>query len=143
MLVELSGGRYSICTPMSVGLSGIHTYRACSREVSIFGAICALMLIKGFSVDPLGPALLQFLFHDCDFQSLHKDFVAQWHPALRHLLEEWISIGATGDINNPLFTAHFATFHDTQVSFNFLVLFTSNSACLIGFFNSNSGPGYT
>jgi hypothetical protein len=40
-------------------------------------------------------------------------FLGLWHPTLRQLLSDWISIGPAGDIAQ--FQGHFASFHDIQV----------------------------
>jgi hypothetical protein len=84
------------------------------RNMAVFGAATALCLIRGLSVVPLDPLLLQFFIHGCDFESMHASIVGEWHPELKHTLSSWISIGAHGD-PTP-FQAHFALYHDLQVT---------------------------
>lgn len=83
----------------------------------------SLMMIKGFAVDPIDIALLQFLFHDCDLDALHPSFIAEWHPTVKAVCDAWKEAGPTGNINIPLITSHLATFVGVEVrnhSGNFL-----------------------
>ncbi|KAJ7675261.1 hypothetical protein B0H17DRAFT_1140337 [Mycena rosella] len=76
----------------------------------------ALMMIKGFAVDPIDVALLQFLFHDCNLHSLHPTFLSEWHPIVKNVLDHWKAGGPDGDVNIPLIASHLATFHNIEVS---------------------------
>lgn len=83
------------------------------RHLSILGALAALLLIHGLPCSPIDPVLLQFFVHWCDLRSIHPMFLGLWHPSLRQLLSDWISVGPAGDIAR--FQGHFASFHDIQV----------------------------
>ncbi|KAJ6457393.1 hypothetical protein C8R45DRAFT_1110642 [Mycena sanguinolenta] len=105
--------RCSIATTMSLTASSlVNSHRRDS--LAILGCLSALMLIHGLAPEPLGPALIQFAANSCDLQSLTRDFVGEWHPDLRALLDSWIDMGPTGDL--APFQLHFATYHDMQVA---------------------------
>ncbi|KAJ7436551.1 hypothetical protein FB451DRAFT_1417408 [Mycena latifolia] len=95
---------------------GPHTFGPRQQLISVSGALWALMLIKGFAVDPIDPALLQFLIHDCNLHSVHPAFLAEYHPDVKHVLDLWKEAGPTGDINLPPIVSHLATYHDLEVS---------------------------
>ena len=65
-------------------------------------------------IDPLSPSLIQWAANCCDVRSLTREFIGEWHPELKTLLDRWISAGPAGDIQS--FAEHFATFHDIQAS---------------------------
>ena len=105
--------RCSITTTMTIlGPGFISSDRR--DKLRILGCLSALMLIHGIAPEPLSPALIQFAANNYDVGALTWDFVGEWHPELRSLLDSWIAIGAGGDI--APFQPHFATFHNTHVS---------------------------
>ncbi|KAJ7228014.1 hypothetical protein B0H12DRAFT_233568 [Mycena haematopus] len=105
--------RYSIATAMPPASSSL--VNASRRDsLTTLGCLTALMLIHGLAPDPLSPALVQYAANKCDLESLSRDFVGEWHPELRALIDKWIEIGPTGDL--APFQPHFASYHDMQVS---------------------------
>ncbi|KAJ7790490.1 hypothetical protein B0H13DRAFT_1936229 [Mycena leptocephala] len=67
--------RCSIATTMSLSTS--HFVSNDRREsLTVLGCLAALMLIHGIAPEPLSPAFIQFAAHQCDIQSLTRDFVA-------------------------------------------------------------------
>ncbi|KAJ7120402.1 hypothetical protein C8R44DRAFT_737213 [Mycena epipterygia] len=74
------------------------------------------MLIKGFAVDPIEIALLQFLMHNYDLHSLHPAFMSEWHPVIKNVLSLWQEAGPGGNVDIPLIASHLATFHYIEVS---------------------------
>ncbi|KAJ6450648.1 hypothetical protein C8R45DRAFT_1113986 [Mycena sanguinolenta] len=106
-------GRCSIATTMSLAAA---PFVGADRRTSlgILGCLTSLMLIHGIAPEPLGPALIQWAANDCNLQSLTREFVSEWHPELKALLDSWNRAGPTGSI--AAFQTHFATFHDTQIA---------------------------
>ena len=80
------------------------------------GAICALLLIHGICPEPLNPLIFQFIIHNGDFNSLHRSLIQEWHPELLDLINRWLAVGSTDSLEP--FRAHFASYHDTDVSFS-------------------------
>jgi len=78
------------------------------------GAICALMLIYSICPEPLNPLIFQFIIHNGDFNSLHCSLIQEWHSELLDLINRWLEVGPTDSLE--LFRAHFASYHDTDVS---------------------------
>jgi hypothetical protein len=78
------------------------------------GAICALMLIHGICPEPLNPLIFQFIIHDGNFESLHRSLIQEWHPDLLHIIDRWLAIRPEDSLEP--FRAHFATYHDIDVS---------------------------
>jgi hypothetical protein len=78
------------------------------------GAICALMLIHGMCPEPLNPLLFQFIIHNGDFNSLHRALIQEWHPELLNLIDRWLAVGPNDSLEP--FRAHFASYHDMDVS---------------------------
>jgi hypothetical protein len=89
------------------------------QNMTIFGAVIALNLIRGTSAYPLDPVVLHFFIHGCDLHSLHPQIIGEWHPTLKRTIEDWIHIGPHGNIDG--FQEHFAVYHDLQVSFTILI----------------------
>lgn len=77
------------------------------------GALCAIMLILKQCPFPFDPLIFHFIVHGCNLHSLHLPLVREWHPEICHIIENWISIGPTGDASE--FGPHFSTFHDMPV----------------------------
>lgn len=94
---------------------GLHTFGPRQRLIGIGGAMWSLMMIKGFAVDPIDIALLQFLLHDCDLNSLHPTFIAEWHPTVKAVCDAWKEAGPAGNVNTPLITSHLATYLGVEV----------------------------
>lgn len=88
------------------------------RGMSILGAISALSLLWGKSAGPLNPVFLHFAIHECNLHSIHASILGEWHPDFKQTLTNWIDMGPAGDLMP--FQSHFATFHDTQVSYQSL-----------------------
>ncbi|KAF7367181.1 hypothetical protein MSAN_00978000 [Mycena sanguinolenta] len=103
--------RCSIATTMSLAASSlVNTHRRDSLVV--LGCLTALMLIHGLAPEPISPALLQYAANKCDIRSLTREFVGEWHPDLRAMLDSWINMGPTGDLTR--FQQHFSIYHDIQ-----------------------------
>ncbi|KAJ7675415.1 hypothetical protein B0H14DRAFT_3537113 [Mycena olivaceomarginata] len=83
------------------------------KNLVVFGCLTALMLIYGIAPDPLSPSLIHFAANKCELGSLTREFVGEWHPNLKTMLDTWDSIGPTGDITP--FQSHFVIFHDIQL----------------------------
>ena len=109
-------GRCSIATTMSLSAA---SFVGADRHsnLAVLGCLTAFLLIYGIAPEPLSPSLIQFAANNCDLRSLTCEFVREWHPELRALLELWTTTGPTGDIS--AFQSHFATYHDMQVSYIF------------------------
>ncbi|KAJ7254009.1 hypothetical protein B0H12DRAFT_1017342, partial [Mycena haematopus] len=105
--------RASITTTMPLSMASFVAPDR-SMNLSILGCLTSLLLIHGVAPEPLGPAFIQYAANDCNLKSLTQDFVGEWHPELKSLLEDWIAAGPTGDITQ--FQAHFATWHDLQIA---------------------------
>ncbi|KAJ7821885.1 hypothetical protein B0H14DRAFT_2371092, partial [Mycena olivaceomarginata] len=105
--------RCSIATTMSLATSA---YVSVDRRehLVVFGCLTALMLIYGIAPDPLSPSLIHFSANKCGLGSLTREFVGEWHPNLKTMLDTWDSIGPTGNITP--FQSHFAIFHDMQAN---------------------------
>lgn len=113
-LVPRTDEKLSLLFITSIGF-GSHSAGSRQRIIATAGALWALMLIKGFSVDPIDPALIQFLFNEGDFHSLHRAFIGEHHPELQYTIDFWKAAGPTGDINRPDIVSHFATYHNLEV----------------------------
>jgi len=83
------------------------------QNISILGAVTALRLIHGMATPPWDPVFLNFFVHDCDFSSLHRDIVAEWHPELKQTISDWLDIGPHGNVTQ--FREYFTSYHDLQV----------------------------
>ncbi|KAJ7705839.1 hypothetical protein B0H14DRAFT_2647213 [Mycena olivaceomarginata] len=105
--------RCSIVTTMSLATSA-HVSADRRENLVVFGCLTALMLIYGIAPDPLSPSLIHFAANKCELGSLTREFVGEWHPNLKTMLDTWDSIGPTGDITP--FQSHFAIFHDIQIA---------------------------
>ena len=78
------------------------------------GALCAFMLIHKICPEPLNPLIFQFIIHNGNFDSLHRTLVQEWHPELLTLITNWLATGPGDSLET--FRAHFATYHDMDVS---------------------------
>lgn len=83
--------------------------------IGIAGAMWALVMIRGLAVDPVDIALLQFLFNDCDLNSLHPTFMAQWHPTVKAVCDAWKQAGPAGSVDTPLIASHLVTYVGIEV----------------------------
>lgn len=83
-------------------------------NLTALGALVALLLVHGIAPPQLSPLVLQYITHDCTFNSLNATFLRKWDPDLHRRLLEWKELGPTGDIRG--FTDLFATYFDVQVS---------------------------
>ncbi|KAJ7650550.1 hypothetical protein FB45DRAFT_730675, partial [Roridomyces roridus] len=107
------GNKSSIATTMSLaGSSFISTDRR--LNLVVLGCLTSLMLIHGLAPDPISPALIQWAINGCDVHSLTRDFVGEWFPELRALLDDWTDCGPGGDLEP--FQTHLAIYHDMQVA---------------------------
>ncbi len=112
-------------TPRSDSYSTISTSQSLSlhfspsstrlESLSILGALTGLMLVYGVAPTPLSPALVQFLLHGCDLQSLTPSFIQEWFPNLHQTLTDWNTISSGDSID--VFDAHFQLYHDFPVFF--------------------------
>ncbi|KAJ7877934.1 hypothetical protein B0H14DRAFT_2342184, partial [Mycena olivaceomarginata] len=102
----------SIVTTMSFTS---HAYVSTDRreDLMILGCLAALLLLHGIAPEPLGPAIIQFAANRCELGSLTWDFVGEYHPELRALLDTWKTMGPSGDITP--FQSYFATYRDLEV----------------------------
>lgn len=82
-------------------------------DLTILGALTALLLIHGIAPGRLDPVFLQYLVYDCDIEAVHSTFLGEWHPSIRQTIMQWLAVGPDGDISD--FQAHFATYHDLPV----------------------------
>ncbi|KAF8174019.1 hypothetical protein K438DRAFT_1849830 [Mycena galopus ATCC 62051] len=106
-------GKCSIATTMP--LVSANLVNADRRQnLVVLGCLAALLLIHGIAPEPLSPALIQWAANKCDLGSLTREFIGEWFPELRTLLDDWVSTGPTGDIRP--FANHFAIYHDIQVA---------------------------
>ncbi|KAF8153591.1 hypothetical protein K438DRAFT_1622759, partial [Mycena galopus ATCC 62051] len=106
-------GKCSITTTMP--LASANLVNADHRQnLVVLGCLAALLLIHGIAPEPLSPALIQWAANKCDLGSLTREFIGEWFPELRTLLDDWVSTGPTGDIRP--FVNHFAIYHDIQVA---------------------------
>lgn len=83
------------------------------KKLAILGALTGLLLVYGIAPSPLSPVLLHYWIHGCNIHSIHPALLGEWNQEFKHLLDNWLEIGPTGD-TSP-FQAHFNTFHDIQV----------------------------
>lgn len=97
-------------------ISSLYTSQSRLQQLKVLGALVALSLIHGQSPHPLDPLFLHFIINNCDIRSLHRGFVSEWHPELRMVIDQWLEMGPNGDPSQPIFQAHFASYHDTDVS---------------------------
>ncbi|KAF8155268.1 hypothetical protein K438DRAFT_1943025, partial [Mycena galopus ATCC 62051] len=115
-------GKCSVATTMPLASSGLVN---ADRRINlmVLGCLAALLLIHGIAPEPLSPCLIQWAANQCDVRSLTREFIGEWHPELKALLDRWISAGPAGDIRS--FAQHFATFHDIQASQKLISLLLS------------------
>ncbi|KAJ7231678.1 hypothetical protein B0H12DRAFT_207248 [Mycena haematopus] len=106
-------GRCSIATTLPLDMA---SFVNADRRITltVLGCLTALLLIHGIAPDPLSPALIQYAANGCDLQSLTREFVGEWHPELKALLDLWVTTGPTGDISS--FQPHFSIYHDMQIA---------------------------
>ena len=102
-----------ILYPLSLGM--VHFFDDEWRwQLIILGTIVGLSLIQGVAFEPLNPVLLHWLLNDCKLGAISPSILEAFHPNLKLLLMDWNDYGPEGDITR--FEAHFATYHDLQVS---------------------------
>jgi hypothetical protein len=111
-LTPQADGHYSVATTHTM-YSARFISPSRIRNVTIFGAVVALCLVRGVSARPLDPVVLYFFIHNLSLNSIHRQLLREWHPALQQLITDWLSIGAYGDLS--AFKDHFATYHNLQV----------------------------
>ncbi|KAJ6467428.1 hypothetical protein C8R45DRAFT_1106169 [Mycena sanguinolenta] len=114
-LTPRADGKLSLLSVRSAGF-GPHTFGPRQRMIGIAGAMWALVMIRGLAVDPVDIALLQFLFNDCDLNSLHPAFIAEWHPAVKAVCDAWKRAGPTGSVLTPLIASHVGTYLGIETS---------------------------
>ncbi|KAG6905443.1 hypothetical protein DXG01_002693 [Tephrocybe rancida] len=86
------------------------------KEISRFGAVCALIYVRCQGVPPLSPALILFLLYDFDLRCLTPAFVGEWFPGLHKTVIDWLEMGPSGDPRTGQFMAHFSTYHNVEPS---------------------------
>ena len=101
---------------MTLGLSRQQESSTTQRSIklSILGALSSLLLLNSIPPVPLSPVLLHYFIHNLELNSISPDLLRNWYPDLRKLIQDWITVGPNGDIED--FAGHFMTYHDTQVS---------------------------
>lgn len=89
-------GRATLQTSRSFASS---SFTAPSRlhQVKVLGAICALLLVGGICPEPFSPLIFYVIVHNFNPCSLTRDIIGEWHPTLRHDLDQWLAIGPAGD----------------------------------------------
>ncbi|TCD64596.1 hypothetical protein EIP91_003861 [Steccherinum ochraceum] len=109
------GGFYSLRTLYSTSsVAAISEERL--TDLTVLGALCALLIIYGRPPEFLTPLLFQYIAHDFNLHSLTPEFVALWHPDVRRALLEWKAAGANGNVDTPGLRAHFASYHDMEIT---------------------------
>lgn len=88
------------------------------ENMSVFGAVIALCLLRGVSVPPIDPVVIHFFIHDCNVHSLHPDIIGEWHPSLKKTITDWLNTGPDNDVTS--FQDFFATYFDLQVGVKLL-----------------------
>ena len=106
-------GHSTLATTLSLTASH-HISASRIKNMSMFGSVIGLNLIRGTSVSPMDPSVIYFFMHNCDIHSLHLQLIGEWHPGLKKKIEDWKRVGPDGDIGG--FQDFFATYHDLQVS---------------------------
>ncbi|KAF9473603.1 hypothetical protein BDN70DRAFT_816990 [Pholiota conissans] len=108
-----AGGYSSIAVSHTAhSMTSISTFRV--KSLSVLGALTGLMLVHGIAPIPLSPVLIHYFIHNCDLQSIHPAFLAEWIPDLHKTLDDWLSLDHQSDI--AAFQPHFSTYHDMQVA---------------------------
>lgn len=111
-LTPVSDGHYTLTMSHTLATAR-HVSRTRILNMSTFGAVVALCLIRGIPPTPLSPVLLHYIMHDCKIESLDAAIVGEWCPSLKATITEWIQAGPEGDAT--AFQAHFSTYHNMQV----------------------------
>lgn len=77
------------------------------HQVKFLGALSALLLIRGIAPEPFNPLLFYLIINDFDLRCLTREIISEWHPNLRQELDEWLSLGPSGDPTpfRPLFAS--------------------------------------
>jgi hypothetical protein len=83
---------------------------ACSQSLATLGVLTSLLIINGIAPVPLSPVLLHYFIHQFDLNAIHPLLLSNWYPDLCQLIQNWLTIGPTGD-PTP-FRSHFITYHD-------------------------------
>jgi len=55
-------------------------------NLSILGAIVALLLIHGIAPGKLDPVVLHYFIYSCDLRSIHPALLSEWHPELHETI---------------------------------------------------------
>lgn len=88
--------------------------------MSIFGALTALLMIRGIAPTPLNPIFLHYLCCDRDIHSVTKEVLQKWHGSFARRLEAFIGAGSDGNIDQ--FAWEVSTYADplnvSSLSFN-------------------------
>ncbi|TFY67952.1 hypothetical protein EVJ58_g1313 [Rhodofomes roseus] len=79
-------------------------------ELAVFGALAALLILDGVAPVPLDPVFIHYAIHGCDFHSVTKAIMKQWHSSFALRLELFIEAGSAGDITG--FSHEIATYAD-------------------------------
>lgn len=114
LLLERADDRATVATSCTMVTSRHAVSEVRLKELTYMGALIALLLIHSIPPEPFNPVVLQYFIYNCDFRSLTRELVAEWHPELRRLLEEWLHVGSQGDLRP--FASHIVTYLDRQVS---------------------------
>ena len=105
-------GYTTLATSLTLAASQ-HVPAARKLDMAVLGATVALCLLHGFSAAPLDPLLLDFFIHDCNIHVICPTLLADWHPAIKRVITDWIDLGPDGDAGP--FQSHFASYHNLQV----------------------------
>ena len=70
--------------------------------MAVLGTTVALCLLCSFSVALLDPLLLEFFIHDCNIHIIHPTLLTNWHPAIKHMITDWIDLGPDRDAGPKL-----------------------------------------
>ncbi|EJC97602.1 uncharacterized protein FOMMEDRAFT_162783 [Fomitiporia mediterranea MF3/22] len=94
---ERLAGDYSSLKLFTTESTAAHVSAERIKKLRVLGALTSLMVIHKIAPDPIGPAVLQIAYNLRDFRSLHSKFVKTWYPEIHADLQEWNTIGASGD----------------------------------------------
>ncbi|EMD30815.1 hypothetical protein CERSUDRAFT_78597 [Gelatoporia subvermispora B] len=83
-------------------------------SMSMFGALTALVMLEGLAPTPLDPVYIHYLIYDCDFSSITREIVQEWHPSFYFTLCDWLDTGHGGNISR--FGAIVAEYTDLDIS---------------------------
>ena len=105
-------GYTTLATSLTLAASQ-HVPAAHKLDMAVLGVTVTLCLLHGFSVTMLDPLLLDLFIHDCHIHVIHSTLLADWHPAIKQVITDWIELSLDGDAGP--FQSHFVSYHDLQV----------------------------